>query len=496
MVSPRKAGYVRAFASYGNCGMVAGMNAKGTYLPGEGDIAVRVWQTTAAKPFREVFTTPFTHHPYGDKAPLDVDCAVADHRFLGVGASMTDASAWLLSRMSPERRGALLEAAFSPDPEKGAGLSALRLNIGASDYATALYSYDDVPGDVEMRHFSAARDDHWVFPMTKAATAVNPGMYLFAAPWSPPGWMKDNGHLCGGNFADGNERALANYLVAYAKVCRERGLDLGALCVQNEPFCTSGIYPTCGYTMEQLARASIELTRRLREEGFDTAVWFWDHNYDDAEAVGKALSDETLRSAVGGVAWHSYSDGVEAMGKLHRQHPDLPFFHTEQGPALISTERTERWWCDRIFNAFENGCGLFTAWNLCLDDDGQPLTGPHTCAGLLSTNPETGDIEESALYRVMRHIGPFVRRDARLLHVAGDRDGTATVFFRNPDGSHVLVIGCAGRAEGRDGPPRARVHVKYRDEWLAVPLPMDVWSITTVVFKPRDALVHAFPMVR
>lgn len=37
--------------------------------------------------------------------------------------------------------------------------------------------------------------------------------------------------------------------------------------------------------------------------------------------------------------------------------------------------------------------------------------------------------------------------------------------------------------EGREGPPRARVHVKFRDEWLSVPLPIDVWSITTVVFS-------------
>lgn len=89
-------------------------------LPCEGGIAVRAWQTTAVKPFREIFTTPFTRHAYGDKAPLDVDAAVEGQPFLGVGASMTDASAWLLFRMTPESRRALLEAVFSPDPAKGA----------------------------------------------------------------------------------------------------------------------------------------------------------------------------------------------------------------------------------------------------------------------------------------------------------------------------------------------------------------------------------------
>ena len=296
-------------------------------------------------------------------------------------------------------------------------------------------------------------------------------MFLFAAPWSPPAWMKTNGALAGGSLKDGCEEAAARYVLAYVMACRARGIDLGAVNVQNEPFWGGPIYPTCTYSMEQLSRATISLCRLLRESKCGTKVWYWDHNYSDAERVGAALEDPTLLSAIGGVAWHSYEPGAEDMGALHRRHPDIPFYHTEQGPAIVSPERTERWWCDRLFDAFENGCRSFTAWNLCLSPDGQPLTGPHTCAGLLSVDPEAGDVAPSALYRVFRHVGPFVKRGARLLHADGDRDGAATTLWRNPDGGHVLVIGCSGRAEGREGPPRARVHVKWRGEWLAVPLP-------------------------
>ncbi len=460
---------------------------KGTYFPNEGDIDVRVWQTTAERPFREIFTTPFTPHTYGDKEPIDVDAAEPDQPFLGLGAAMTDASAWVLSRLAPDLRKSVLDAAFSPDPEKGAGLSALRLNIGASDYSTALYTYDDVPGDVELRHFSVERDDRWLFPMVREALAIQPETFLFAAPWSPPAWLKSNGRLVGGTVKDGCEEIVARYVAAYVRACRERGLGIGAVNIQNEPFWGGPIYPTCTYTMERLARATIALARILREEGLESQVWFWDHNYDDADKVERSLGDPALLAALGGVAWHSYEPGADKMGALHRKFPDIPFHHTEQGPALVSPERTERWWCDRVFDAFENGCRTFTAWNLCLTPDGQPLTGPHTCAGLLSVDPDTGDVAESALYRVFRHVGPFVRRGARVMHAHGDRDGTATILFRNPDGGHVLVVGCSGRAEGRDGPPRARIHVKYRDEWLAVPLPMGPWSITTIAFAPRGA---------
>ena len=458
--------------------------ALGTYLPDEGGVPVRVWQTTGLKGFREVFTTPFTVHAYADKRPLDVDAAVEGHEFLGLGVSMTDASCWILSRLPAGKRRALLDAVFSPDG--GAGLSAVRLNIGASDYSTALYTYDDVPGDVAMRSFSVARDDNWVFPMVKEAIAVNPSIFLFAAPWSPPGWMKDTGSFVVGRFKDGCEEAFANYLFAYASACRERGLDLGAVTVQNEvDLSTKGMYPSCTLTEEQESRVAKLLSKKLRSGGLGAGVWIWDYNYRGAtNRVARQLADPETRAAIAGVAWHSYRPDPAWMGELQRRHPDVPFYHTEMGPAVNATNRTERWWADIVFGALENGCRTFTGWNLCLTDDGQPTTGPHGCAGLVTVDLDSGDFVPSCQYRLFRHIGPFVKRGAKLLHVEGDRDGAATILYRNPSGEHVLVVACGGFAIGRDGPPRARIHVKWRGEWLAVPLPYGTWSLTTVVFGP------------
>jgi hypothetical protein len=46
-----------------------------TFFPGEGDIDVAVYQTTGECGFREILTTPFTHHMYTHRAPIDVDGA-------------------------------------------------------------------------------------------------------------------------------------------------------------------------------------------------------------------------------------------------------------------------------------------------------------------------------------------------------------------------------------------------------------------------------------
>ena len=93
---------------------VAAMASAGTYLPGEGDIDVRVFQTTETRAFRELDTSPFTGHLYTNRAPIDVDAAEVRGTYRGLGVSMTDASAWILSKLAPEKRRAILEAVFSP----------------------------------------------------------------------------------------------------------------------------------------------------------------------------------------------------------------------------------------------------------------------------------------------------------------------------------------------------------------------------------------------
>ena len=443
-----------------------------------------VYQTTGVRGFRWVQSSPFTRHFYTDMKPLDVDAAEERFGYQGLGVSMTDASCWLLNEMPAARRAELLKAVFGTE---GANLSFVRLNIGASDYSTALYTYDDTPGDVEMKRFSVARDDRYLFPVVREALKVNPGIRLFAAPWSVPGWMKDTGNFVVGNFKDGCEQACANYLFTYVRACKERGFDLMAVSVQNEAnLSTRGTYPSCVYTAEQEANVAKRLSAALKTGGLKTKVWIWDNNYDGAtNRVMRQLEDAELRAAIGGVAWHSYDGRETDVYALRRRHPEISFYHTEMGPSTLPDNgRTERWWCDKVFRALENGCETYTGWNLCLTPDGQPLTGPFCCGGLVTVDPETWDFTFSEQYRVFRHIAPFVKRGAKVLKVDGAKDGTATICFRNPDGTHVLVVGSDGTgAKGTINGQRPRVYIKHKGQMKHLPLPARTWSLTTVVFR-------------
>ena len=456
----------------------------GAYVADEGGELLRLFQTTETKDFREIATSGFTPHPYPGVEALDVDAAVEGHPFLGLGASLTDASAWVLASLPPEKREALLDDLFT---KAGCNLAAIRLNMGASDYSTGLYSYDDTPGDSAMRHFSLARDDHFLLPMARAAKARRPDLFVFASPWSPPGWMKTSGTLIGGNLRDDCMPALANYFVRYVQECAERGVSIDAVSPQNETMCeTGGQYPCCTYPAAQEgAFVRDHLAPAFRRAGIDTAIWVHDHN-PDAEAIRRVrglLAAKGVREAVGGVAWHCYGPPEEAenLPALAADFPEIPFYHTENGPHLVCAERDEGWWAAKVFGMIRNGCRLFTSWNLCLDELGTPATGAHLCGGFVTVDSDTGEVSRSPQYRLFRHIGPFVERGARVLHVPGSADGTRLAFFRNPDGTNVLVVVCDGTLVRAI--QRRRLVVKYRGRYKTLPLPGGQRSVSTLLFR-------------
>lgn len=454
------------------------------FVAAEGGEELRLFQTTAAKDFREIATPGFTIHPYPAVEALDVDAARPKHEFLALGASLTDASAWILSKMPPEKREKLLRELFTPE---GCNLGAIRLNIGASDYSTGLYSYDDTPGDVEMKNFSIARDDEFLVPMAKAIKALRPDTYVFASPWSPPGWMKTSGLMISGNLKDEFMPALANYFVKYVQSYAERGISIDAVTPQNETMCdTKGQYPCCTYPAEQEgAFVRDHLAPAFRKAGLSVKIWVHDHDTstNGAKRVNALLAEPGVVGSIDGVAWHCYCapEFSTNMIPIKAAYPDLPFYHTENGPHVVVDERTEWWWAAKVFGMLQCGCGLFTSWNLCLDELGTPATGAHLCGGFTVVDSDTHEVTYSQQYRLFRHIGPFVKRGARIMEVDGSRDGTRLILFRNPDGENVLVVACDGTLVR--GKQRRRLVIKYKGLYKTLPMPGGQWSVSTLVFK-------------
>ncbi len=76
----------------------------------------------------------------------------------GFGFALTGGSAGLIMKMSPDKRNTLLQELFSENGNS-AGISYIRLSIGASDLNDFVFSYDDLPDgetDFELKKFSLA----------------------------------------------------------------------------------------------------------------------------------------------------------------------------------------------------------------------------------------------------------------------------------------------------------------------------------------------------
>lgn len=450
-----------------------------SFVPRDGEIRFKVYQTTPDRPLHEVLSTPFTCHGYSMIDTLNLDEAKVSHEYLGCGASLTDASAWLLSRMSKAKRKAFLKDAFGPD---GMNLSVIRLNCGSSDYATELYNYNDVAGDVDMEHFSIDRDKLYYIPVTREIMKLRRDLFLFSSIWSCPGWMKSSGAMCGGSLLPEYEEAFANYWTAYLDAYRREGIHIDAITTQNEPRTDQmGGCPATLMTGEQEARiAGRLLPEKLKNAGLDTKLWIYDHNPNRKhfEYIIPLFSDPDVQRNADAVAWHPYTGSAEMIDTLKAMFPMYRKMHlTERGPSMADADKqTEFWWCRLIFRTLNHGCSSYSSWNLLLDEDGQPNTGRFACAGLETIDSQTGEISRSTQYNVFHQFCPYVSRGAGILAIDQPDPDIICIAFRNPDGSHVVCVASDGLQ-----PDRKRVQIKYKGQYMTLVLPYGSWSMSTIV---------------
>lgn len=119
---------------------------------------VDAWVTTGDKTRLLAKESPLA---FAMRAPLKTNIEIDDGKrfqtMVGFGASITDASAWLIkNRMAEAQRTALLEELFGRGPN-GIGFDFTRLTIVASDFSRDHYTFNDRPvGETDMPRESVA----------------------------------------------------------------------------------------------------------------------------------------------------------------------------------------------------------------------------------------------------------------------------------------------------------------------------------------------------
>ncbi len=408
----------------------------------QGGRTMRVWTTSETK--KHVEGSPVARGSMGSRASeqeqVVVDGLQRFQPMLGFGSAYTDASCFLLNGMEPEARRKFLEETFSPDRMN---LSVGRTSIGASDYSRDVYNYDDVPGDVEMAHFSIAHDEAYILPMLREMRRLNPDLFLLSTPWSPPGWMKTYGSMLGGWMTNKYLGPYALYLSRFLEAYRKAGVAVNAITSQNELETDQAGHMPAAYWPPEMESDFVRdhLGPMLRKKGDETEIWLLDHNYDLWKRVRWQMQDAELRKYVSGVAWHGYVGTPDQMSRLHEAEPQMPFYWTEGGPDYTDPKYATDWtrWGNIFSAAINNWCRCVITWNLMLNERGEPNIGPFSCGGLVTLRGDR-ELVYSGQYWALRQFSQHVRRGAVRVGTHSDASELGHVGFVNKDGTWVLVL--------------------------------------------------------
>jgi glucosylceramidase len=425
-----------------------------------------VWSTYRDK--RHAVGEPLQWKPASQIAAdaIALDPAATKQEILGFGGALTDATCYMISQLKESEREAVMHDLFAPGEMN---LNVCRTCIGASDYSRNAYTYDEsTEPDPELKKFSIDHDREYILPVLKQARKVNPELFLFSSPWTPPGWMKTGGSMMGGSMRKASYAPYAKYFIKFLEGYKAEGVAIDAVTVQNEVDADQdGRMPACLWGQEyEIEFVKDHLGPALRKSGLGAQIWILDHNYALWGRAVDELSDADAYKYIDGIAWHGYVGEPSAMTTVHNAFPNKNAYWTEGGPFYSAPDYQTDWakWGETYNGILNNWARSITAWNLVLDEMGRPNIGPFDCGGTITVDSHTHKVTTSGQYWAFAHYSKHVKRGAKVF--VTDSVGKSAVThtgFRNGDGSNVVVL--ANGSEAR------RVQLVHGANALDVDLP-------------------------
>jgi glucosylceramidase len=371
-----------------------------------------------------------------------IDPQATDQPIVGWGGCFNELGWKALLTLGPEARATVLRSMFDPQGDS-LHLNLCRMPMGASDFALDGYSLDDTKDDYAMKYFSIDRDRKLLLPYIKAAMAYRPDLQLWASPWSPPGWMKDNGVYHGGKLRMEPRilQAYARYFVRFVQAYQAEGIHLYAVHVQNEPVSDS-IYPTCPWKDPKPLGDFIRdyLGPAFVKDDVKAQIWLGTMSEDRMSWFGTILDDPETAKYIAGIGLQY--NGRYISEALHLVYPQFPLIETETPCGAGQNSWRDAEGTFKYYRQFlEGGVQAYTLWNLVLDQTG--LSSWHwrqNSSIVIDTEKKT--VNYTPEFYLMKHFSCFVRPGAVRLKLAGSWKNA--LGFKNADGSIVLVVANVG----------------------------------------------------
>ncbi len=381
-----------------------------------------------------------------------VDPGKTFQEFLGIGGAITDASAETFYKLSLDRQQEILDAYFSKD--KGIGYNIIRTHINSCDFSSESYTYVQ-DGDTALGTFNIDHDKQFRIPMIKAAMEkAGDNVVVYASPWSPPAWMKDNNNMLqGGKLKKEYYQNWANYYVKFIKAYEAEKIPIWGISIQNEPMATQ-TWESCLYTAEEERDfLKYNLGPTMHREGFaDKNIILWDHNRDLMyQRATTYFSDPEVAKYAWGIGFHWYEDwsgGVpmfDNVRRVHEAYPEENLLFTEGCAESFNAERYNAWvlgeeYGRSMIHDFNNGAVGWTDWNILLDEIGGPNHVGNFCFAPLHGDTRTNELIYTNSFYYIGHFSKFIKPGAKRIIAAPSRSQLISTAFLNPDGSIVVVV--------------------------------------------------------
>jgi glucosylceramidase len=403
------------------------------------------------------FTTNLA--PQANDLSVRVDPTKSFQTMDGVGAAMTESSAYLFSeKLTPQQRGLVFPALFSR--QVGAGIDVVRVPWGLTDFSLSTYTYNDNPPggtDAPQNNFSINHDQQHIMPRLTDAKSVNPGLKLFNAPWSAPLWMKSS-PIPSHPYAVGPLKpefhdSYGTYLVKAINGYAANSLTPHAMSTQNEPF-TPTLNPSTLMSPalhQQLIRDNIG--PKVAANAVKPKLLSHDEDWQDERDTGNptfplsVLADPNAAQYIDGVAYHCYHGESTKQLLVQKAHPTKGIHVTECTGSNTPPENWDddfRWGMrNMIINPMRHYAKSSIYWNLALDENAGPKTsssfGCQNCRGVMTVT-NAGGVSFGPEYFILAHYGKVVHPGALRIDSTTYGEGAIeTVAFKNPNGSKALV---------------------------------------------------------
>ena len=407
---------------------------------------------------------------------IRINPEITYQKITGFGGSFTEASAYLLNKLSSKNRDTILSAYFS---KEGANYSLTRTHMNSCDFSLSNYSYSPVENDVELKHFSIQEDKDDLIPMIKDAMKISEdGFQIIASPWSAAPWMKDNNKWVGGKLLPKYYDTWALFFSKYLTAYKAEGIDIWGVTVENEPHGNGDNWESMHYTPKEMTDfVQFHLGPKLEKDGYGNKIIL---GYDQNRAglqewVDEMYRDDKSSKYFDGTAIHWYESTYDffsdALQYAHNKAPNKYLIETEgcvdseipkwqDDDWYWSKEATDWGWdwasekdkhlhpkyapvnryARDIIGCLNNWVDGWVDWNMVLDTQGGPNWFKNWCVAPVIVDPEKDEVYFTPIYYTMAHFSKYIRPQAEIIEVQKSDEDLMVTAAKNTDGSIAVVI--------------------------------------------------------